>query len=77
MVFHAYVNEKHGSRRKIPSKNLVRQRCAEGFNYGVKGLMKHYFPRKIFEGTQMSSFMKIRPVEAVLFHADRHIVRQT
>jgi hypothetical protein len=30
----------HGSRSKIPSKNLVKQRCREGFISGVTGLNK-------------------------------------
>jgi hypothetical protein len=43
LVFHAYIKEIHGSKRKIANQNLVRQSCAEGFNYGVKGLTEKQY----------------------------------
>jgi hypothetical protein len=33
----AYINEMQVQEAKSPLKNPVRQRCAEGFNSGVKG----------------------------------------
>jgi hypothetical protein len=38
--------------------------------YSCRILMKHEFPRQIFERAQISTFIKIRPVCAELFHAD-------
>jgi hypothetical protein len=41
LFFHAYINEMHGLRSKIPSKKS-HQRCAKGFNSGVKRLMRTF-----------------------------------
>ena len=39
--------------------------------------MKLEYSQQIFEKTQISSFVKTRPVEAELFHADRLEDRRT
>jgi hypothetical protein len=42
-----------------------------GTRYSCQILMKHEFSRKVFEKKfQILKFMKIRPVEAELLHAD-------
>jgi hypothetical protein len=38
LVVHAYINEMQVKEAKFPVKNVVRQRRAEGFAFGVKGL---------------------------------------
>jgi hypothetical protein len=55
LVFYVYINKIHDSRNKIPSKNLVRQRCAEGFHSGVEWLRTYInFEVKRWNGTVAS-----------------------
>ena len=41
-----------------------------GFNSAFKGLIDLELSRQIFENTQISNFMKIRPMGVELFQAD-------
>jgi hypothetical protein len=65
LVFYTYIKETHSSRRKIPSKNLVRQRCAEGFNWGVKGL------KEMLSIVSSSHFIQLTLLQNTLFNVFR------
>jgi hypothetical protein len=64
LVCHGYINEMRGSRSKIPSKNLVRQRYTEGFNSGVKELMNPQFARYIFQKSMNIKFNENRSIRS-------------
>ena len=42
----------------------------QSFRYSCQILMKLEFSRQIFEKSSLSNFMKVRPMEAELFHTD-------
>jgi hypothetical protein len=53
LVFHAYINKMQVQEAKSPVTNLVSQRCAEGFNSGVKGLNLNLIRHRFLEGQKL------------------------
>jgi hypothetical protein len=44
--------------------------------YSCQILMKLEFSRQVFENTQLSNFMKFRPMGALLLHMDRQTEKE-
>jgi hypothetical protein len=62
----------HGSRSKIPSKkNLVRQRWAEIFNFGVKGLVSILLRSEFLQSFDDQSTTQSDALSVVFLHTGR------